>query len=72
MSAAARRTLPARADLDQQRKLAKELLADFRRGDADANARIRAALPDLPSDSPRLAGHSDPPGTRASTIPTLA
>jgi hypothetical protein len=46
MSAAARRTLPARADLDQQRKLAKELLADFRRGDADASARIRAALPD--------------------------
>ena len=46
MSAAARRSLPARADLDQQRKLAKELLADFRRGDADARARIRAALPD--------------------------
>ena len=46
MSAAARRSLAARADLDQQRKLAKELLADFRRGDADARARIRAALPD--------------------------
>jgi hypothetical protein len=48
MSAAARRTLPARPDLDQQRKLAKELLAGFRSGDADATARIRAALPDKP------------------------
>jgi len=41
-----RRTLGARADLEQQRKLAKELLAAFRRGDAEARARIRAELPD--------------------------
>jgi len=46
MSAAIRRTLPARADLEQHRKLAKELLADHRRGAADARERIRAALPD--------------------------
>jgi ankyrin repeat protein len=43
---AVRRTLPARADLEQQRKLAKELLAAFRRGDTEAHARIRAELPD--------------------------
>ena len=41
-----RRALPAHADLEQQRKLAKELLSDFRRGDASAVARIRAELPD--------------------------
>ena len=41
-----RRTLPERADLDQQRKLAKELLAAFRRGDPEAGARVRAELPD--------------------------
>lgn len=41
-----RRTLPARADLEQQKKLAKELLAAFRRGDPDAVARVRQALPD--------------------------
>jgi ankyrin repeat protein len=46
MSSAIRRTLPARPDLEQQRKLAKELLAAFRRGDAEARARVRAALPD--------------------------
>ena len=41
-----RRTLPARADLEQQKKLAKELLASLRRGDPEARARVRAALPD--------------------------
>ena len=41
-----RRTLPARADLEQQQKLAKELLAAFRRGDTEAQARVRDALPD--------------------------
>ena len=41
-----RRALPARADLEQQRKLAKELLSDFRRGDTNAVARIRAEVPD--------------------------
>lgn len=45
MSSEIRRTLPARADLEQQRKLAKELVAAYRRGDADARARIRAELP---------------------------
>src|SRR5687767_11538786 len=46
MSSAFRRTLPARADLEQQRKLSKELLAAFRRGDPDAQARVRSELPD--------------------------
>lgn len=46
MSSAVRRTLPARPDLEQQRKLAKELLAAFRRGDPEALARVRAELPD--------------------------
>src|SRR5438552_3333860 len=41
-----RRVLPANPDLAQQKKLAKELLADFRRGDRDAGARVRAQLPD--------------------------
>jgi hypothetical protein len=45
MSSEFRRTLPARADLEQQRKLAKELITAFRRGDAEAHARIRAELP---------------------------
>ena len=44
--APARRALPAHADLEQQRKLAKELLSDFQSGDATAVARIRAELPD--------------------------
>ena len=43
-----RRPLADRPDLEQQKKLAKELLADFRRGDAEARARIRAELPDKP------------------------
>lgn len=46
MSASFRRTLPARANLEQQRKLAKELLASFRANEADAVARVRAQLPD--------------------------
>ena len=46
MSSAFRRTLPARPDLDQQRKLAKELLRAVRAGDREAIARMRAALPD--------------------------
>lgn len=41
-----RRTLPARADLEQQKKLAKELLSAYRRGDSEAQARVRAELPD--------------------------
>jgi ankyrin repeat protein len=41
-----RRTFPARPDLEQQKKLAKELLRAFRGGDPEAIARIRAALPD--------------------------
>jgi ankyrin repeat protein len=44
-----RRTLPARPDLEQQRTLAKELLAAFRNGDGDAVARVRDALPDKKS-----------------------
>jgi ankyrin repeat protein len=46
MSSAFRRTLPARPNLDQQKKLAKELLRAFRAGDPDAAARMRAELPD--------------------------
>jgi ankyrin repeat protein len=49
MSSAFRRTLPARPDLEQQRTLAKELLAAFRTGDPDAVARVRDALPDKAS-----------------------
>src|SRR5688572_22486516 len=46
MTSAFRRTLPARPELDQQKKLAKELLAAFRRKDPEAIARVRAELPD--------------------------
>jgi hypothetical protein len=46
MSSAFRRTLPARPDLEQQRKLAKELLAAFRSNDPEGVARVRQALPD--------------------------
>ena len=49
MSSAFRRTLPARPDLDQQKKLAKELLRAYRAGDREAIARVRAALPDEPA-----------------------
>src|SRR3954469_1556884 len=48
MSSAYRRPLPAHADLEQQKKLAKELLAAFNRGDSDAVARVRDKLPDKP------------------------
>jgi ankyrin repeat protein len=41
-----RRTLPERPDREQQQKQAKELLGSFRRGDAEAIARVRAELPD--------------------------
>ena len=43
---APRRTLPARPSLEQQKKLAKELVAGFRRGSPAATERIRAELPD--------------------------
>jgi ankyrin repeat protein len=43
---ASRRTLPERPNVEQQRKLAKELLDDFRRSDPAAIARVRAELPD--------------------------
>ncbi|HEU4722918.1 MAG TPA: hypothetical protein VFS59_16275, partial [Gemmatimonadaceae bacterium] len=46
MSSAFRRSLPPHPDLDQQKKLAKELLRAYRAGDAEASARMRAALPD--------------------------
>jgi ankyrin repeat protein len=46
MSSAFRRALPARPDLEQQKKLAKEMLRAYRSGDAEAVARIRAELPD--------------------------
>ena len=46
MPSAFHKTLPARADLEQQKKLAKELLAAFERGEEEARARIRAELPD--------------------------
>lgn len=46
MSSAFRRALPARPDLEQQKKLAKELLHAFRAGDDEAIARVRAGLPD--------------------------
>ena len=41
-----RRALPARPDLEQQKKLAKELLRAYRAGNAEAVARIREELPD--------------------------
>jgi ankyrin repeat protein len=43
-----RRSLPERADLDQQKRQAKELLESFTAGDAEAQARCRAELPDKP------------------------
>lgn len=41
-----RRTLPARADLEHQKRLAKELLSAYRRGESEAQTRVRAQLPD--------------------------
>jgi hypothetical protein len=45
MSSAFRRTLPARPDLEQQKKQAKELREAFRIRDPEAHARVRAELP---------------------------
>jgi len=41
-----RRTLPPRPNLEQQKKLAKDLIDAFRADDSEAIARIRAELPD--------------------------
>jgi ankyrin repeat protein len=41
-----RRSLPPHPSLDQQKKLAKELLKSYRAGDAAARARVREPLPD--------------------------
>jgi ankyrin repeat protein len=46
MSSPFSRSLPARPDLTQQKKQAKELLQSFTAGDAEALARFRALLPD--------------------------
>ncbi len=46
MSSPFSRSLPARPDLAQQKKQAKELFQSFAAGDAEARARVRAALPD--------------------------
>jgi ankyrin repeat protein len=46
MSSPFARPLPPRADLAQQKKLAKELLQSFKSGDAESRARVRALLPD--------------------------
>jgi ankyrin repeat protein len=46
MSSAFRRALPARPNLEQQKKQAKELLTAFRGGDAEAVNRVRSELPD--------------------------
>ena len=46
MSSLFRRSLPDRPDLEQQRRQAKELLQSFTAGDAEAQARVRAELPD--------------------------
>lgn len=46
MSSAPCRTLPARPDPEQQRKLAKDLLRAFRKHEPEAVERIRRVLPD--------------------------
>ena len=51
MTSAFRRALPSRPHLEQQKKLAKELLHAFRAGDPEAIARVRTQLPDKPSIS---------------------
>src|SRR6185503_2514597 len=43
---APRRTLPERPSLEQQKKLAKELLTAFQASEPEAVGRIRAELPD--------------------------
>lgn len=45
MANPSQRSGPVRADLDQLRKFAKELLKAYRAGDAQACARLRASLP---------------------------
>jgi ankyrin repeat protein len=51
MASSFSRTLPPRPDLDQQKKLAKELIKAYRDRDPNAVARIRAELPDKPDVS---------------------
>ena len=46
MSSPFSRPLPARPDLAQQQKQAKELLRAFAAGDSEAHQRVRAVLPD--------------------------
>ena len=46
MSSPFRRSLPDRPDLEQQKRQAKELLQAFNAGEAEAQARVRAELPD--------------------------
>ena len=46
MSSPFSRILPSRPDLEQQRSQAKELLERFAAGDVEAQARVRATLPD--------------------------
>lgn len=46
MSSPFARPLPSRADLAQQKRLAKELLQSFKSGEAESLARVRAVLPD--------------------------
>ncbi|HTK54309.1 MAG TPA: hypothetical protein VL308_20595 [Gemmatimonadaceae bacterium] len=41
-----RRSLPARPNLEQQKRQAKELLESFTAGDAESEARVRSELPD--------------------------
>jgi len=41
-----RRSLPARPNLEQQKRQAKELLEAFTAGDAESRARVRSELPD--------------------------
>ena len=48
MSSPFSRSLPARPDLEQQKKQAKELLEAFTAGDTEAQSRVRAVLPDKP------------------------
>ena len=47
--------LPARPSLEQLRKQAKNLLRDYRAGDADAATRARAVIPRIGDDSSGLA-----------------
>ena len=51
MSSAFRRTLPARPDLEQQKKLAKELLRAFNAGDATRSPAFAPSCPDKRSST---------------------